>query len=84
MAAKGLERLKSILAVARAEEPADLLLRNGQVVDVFTGEVRKANVAISHGIIAGVGPEYQQARETIELGGQFIAPGFIDGHIHIE
>lgn len=78
---KGEQRL---LAVARGDEPADLLLRNGRIVDVFTGEVRTGSVAISGDRIAGVSGDYTRARETIELEGAYVAPGFIDGHIHIE
>ncbi|MBM3315771.1 adenine deaminase, partial [candidate division WOR-3 bacterium] len=73
-----------MLAVARGDEPADLLLRGGRVVDVFTGEIHRASVAVKDGRIAGVGPEYRRAQETIELEGAYVAPGFIDGHIHIE
>jgi adenine deaminase len=76
--------IESLLAVARGEEPADLVLANGQVVNVFTGQVQRANVAIKDGRIAGVGPEYAKARECYDLGGQYVLPGFIDGHIHIE
>ncbi len=74
----------SLLAVARGEEPADLLLLNGEVVNVFTGEVARANIAIKNGIICGVGHEYRNAAETIDLGGQYVLPGLIDGHVHIE
>src|SRR5512143_1120372 len=74
----------TLLAVARGDEPADLVLANGQVVNVFTGQIQHANVAIKDGRIAGVGPEYTKALECYDLVGQFILPGFIDGHIHIE
>jgi adenine deaminase len=76
--------LPALLAVARGDEPADLVLANGQVVNVFTGQVQRANVAIKDGRIAGVGPEYTKALECYDLAGQYILPGFIDGHIHIE
>ena len=76
--------LRNLIAVARGEDPADLLLRGGQVVDVFTGEVRTADVAVKDGLVAGVGYGYRAARETIDVSGRFVAPGFIDGHIHIE
>ena len=76
--------IESLLAVARGEEPADLLLANGYVVNVFTGQVQRANVAIKDGRIAGVGPEYTKALECYDLADQYILPGFIDGHIHIE
>ncbi len=73
-----------LLAVARGEAPADLLLRGGQVVDVFTGEVRRADVVIKNGMIAGVGEGYERADSVIDIRGCYVAPGFIEGHIHIE
>lgn len=73
-----------LLAVARGEAPADLLLCGGQVVDVFTGEVRRANVAIKNGMIAGVGEGYERAESVIDIRGCYVTPGFIEGHIHIE
>jgi adenine deaminase len=76
--------LPALLAVARGDEPADLVLANGQVVNVFTGQVGRANVAIKDGKIAGVGTEYTKGLECYDLAGQYVLPGFIDGHIHIE
>ncbi len=77
-----LER-ERLIAVARAEEPADLVLRNGRVVNVFNGRVETADVAVAGGYIAGVG-SYHQAREVIDLEGRYLAPGFINGHTHLE
>ncbi len=71
-----------LIAVARGDAPADLLLTDAQVVNVFTGEVYPASVAIAQGRIAGFG-DYE-ARETVSLKGKFLAPGFLDGHVHIE
>lgn len=76
--------IAGLLAVARGDAPADLLLHGGQVVNVFTGEVIRAHVAVKDGMIAGVGLEYEKAVETVDIAGQFIVPGFIEGHIHIE
>jgi len=84
MAADRTAGRQRFLAVARGEEPADLLLRDGQVANVFTGEVVHANVAVKDGRIAGVGPEYYKAAEALDVSGQLVLPGFIDGHIHIE
>ncbi len=69
--------------VALGQEPADLLLAGGEVVDVFGGTVFRANVAIADGRIAGVG-DYSSAAQTIDIRGQFVAPSFIDGHVHLE
>ncbi len=69
--------------MAKGELPADLLLANACVVNVFTGEVEPGNVAICGNRIAGVG-DYQQAKEVVDLAGSFLAPALIDGHTHVE
>ena len=74
---------KRLLSVARGEHPADLLLTNARVVNVFTGEVERGNVAICGDKIAGVG-DYDQAQEVIDLQGRYLAPGLINGHTHVE
>ncbi len=75
--------LKRLLALARGDQPADLLLRNAQVVNVLSGEVHPADVALAEGVIVGVGTDYS-AHETVDLDGRFLSPGFIDAHVHIE
>jgi adenine deaminase len=75
--------LKRLLAVARGDAAADLRLTNAQVVNVFSGEVHATDVAIAGGVIVGLGKDYTAA-ETIDLDGGFVAPGFIDAHVHIE
>jgi len=67
---------------ARGASPCDLLLKNARIVDVFSGGILAGSVAVSGGRIAGIG-EYP-ARTTVDLGGRFVAPGFIDSHVHIE
>jgi adenine deaminase len=71
------------IRLARGQEPADLLLKGGRLVNVFTGEVYEADIAIHGGYIVGIGEGYT-AREVIDLKGRFVAPGFIDAHVHIE
>jgi len=71
------------MAVARGDAPADLLLRGGRVVNVFTGEIQPANVAVHNGRIAGVGP-YERGHVIEEVQNGFIAPGLIDAHMHVE
>ena len=78
-----LSKLAHLIAVAKGDLPADLVLANARVVNVFTGEVEPGNVAICGDRIAGVG-DYHQAKEILDLGGQYLAPGLINGHIHIE
>ncbi len=74
--------LKSLIRHARGDEPADLLLRNGRIVNVLSGQVEEGSVAIAGEFIVGLG-DYA-AREVIDLSGAFVAPGFIDAHVHIE
>jgi adenine deaminase len=75
--------LEKLIAVARGEVPADLLLTNARIVNTFTAEIEKGNVAICQGRIVGIG-DYRQAKQTIDLEGKYLAPGLINGHIHIE
>lgn len=78
------DTLKRQIEVARGLRPADLLLREGKVVNVFSGEVYQTNVAICNDRIAGVGDYYQEGIEVFDAGGLCIIPGFIDAHVHIE
>lgn len=74
--------LKNKLRVARGEAPADLLLQNAQLVNVLSGEVHAANIAIADGRVVGFG-DYE-ARQVIDLQGAFVAPALIDAHFHVE
>jgi adenine deaminase len=78
-----MDNISRLLAAARGDVPADLLLTNGRVLNVFSGEIESVDIAIFQGRIAGLGPGYQ-AKERIDLQGSFVAPGFIDAHVHIE
>ena len=72
-----------IRAVALGEAPADVLIKNGKVVNVLTGEIYLANVAIADDVIAGVG-DYKVGKEVIDATGKYILPGFINTHCHVE
>jgi adenine deaminase len=74
--------LAELIKLARGQEPVDLLLKNGRLVNVFSGDIHPVSVAVSGSRIVGFG-EYE-ARRIVDLDGSFIAPGFIDGHVHIE
>jgi len=74
---------EKLLAVARGDAAADLLLTGGRVVDVFTGTVIEADVAVADGLIASVGPA-RDAVETVDLARRYLAPGLIDAHVHLE
>lgn len=70
------------IAAALGNEPADLLLKNCTLVNVFSGEIHPASIAVKNGLIVGFG-DYEAA-ETVDLEGLYLAPGFIDGHLHLE
>ena len=70
------------LAVARGDEPADLVIRGGKVLSVYTREWLDADIAVVDGWIAGLG-DYD-GRETLDASGRYVVPGFIDSHMHIE
>ncbi|MFC2001435.1 adenine deaminase [Chloroflexota bacterium] len=78
-----LTKLARLIAVAKGQRPADLILANARVVNTFTGEVESGNVAIYEDKVAGVG-DYQQAKEVLDLNGKYLAPGLINGHTHLE
>lgn len=77
-----LERLKNLIRVARGQGAPDLVLKGGRVLNVFTGEILRADVAVCDGVIAGVGRYDGPA--VIDARGGCITPGFIDGHMHPE
>jgi adenine deaminase len=70
------------LAVARGDEPADVVIRGGRVLSVFTREWLDVDVAIADGWIAGLG-EYE-GHETVDASGRWVVPGFVDAHVHLE
>lgn len=71
-----------LIEVARGLRPADVVLRNGSIVNVVSGEVIKCDLAIHKDRIVGMGNYI--GRKTIDVQGSFIAPGFIDAHMHLE
>ena len=76
-------KLANLISVAKGELPADLVLANARVVNVFTGEVEPGDVAIYGGRIAGVG-RYSEAKQVLDLKGDYLAPSLINGHTHLE
>jgi adenine deaminase len=70
------------LAVARGDEPADLVVRGGRVLSVFTREWLEADVAVVDGHVAGLG-DYEGAEE-LDASGRYVVPGFVDAHMHLE
>ncbi len=74
--------IREIIKAAKGEVVVDLLLTNGNLVNVFSGEVYPESVAIYNGFIVGFGN--YRAKKVLNLSGKYISPGFIDGHVHIE
>jgi adenine deaminase len=74
---------KTLIDCAAGRIPADLVLENCQIIHVFTGEIATGNVAVIDGTIAGIGANYE-GKTRIDLNNKYLAPGFIEGHIHIE
>ena len=70
------------IAVARGDEPADLVVRGGRVLSVFTREWLEADVAVVDGFVAGLG-EYE-GHEELDASGRWVVPGFVDAHMHLE
>lgn len=74
---------KKVRDVALGKIPADILIKNGRVVDVLTGEIYYANVAIADDLIAGIG-DYQEGKKVIDATNKYIIPGLINTHCHVE
>ena len=74
--------LQHKLSVARGEKPAELVFKNARLVNVLSGEIHDANVAVDDGRVIGLG-DYD-GKEIVDLAGAFLAPSLIDGHFHVE
>lgn len=77
-----MKELAKIIGVARGKIPADLVIRNARIVNVFSAEIHGGDVAVWGGRVVGIGS--YEAKKEIDLGGRYILPGLIDGHMHIE
>ncbi len=77
-----MRQIEHKLAVARGEKPAEKVFKNAQVVNVLSGEIHPANIAVDGGRVIGFG-DYE-GNEIIDVGGAFLAPGLIEGHFHVE
>ena len=77
------EVLKKLIDVAAQRIPADLVIKNSRIVDVYNSSIIEGkDIAIADGYIAGIGN--YQGKNEINANGQYAVPGLIDGHIHIE
>ncbi|MBP2076808.1 adenine deaminase [Oceanobacillus polygoni] len=76
------EAITKRIAVASKRTPADVVLKNAEILNVFTGEIMDGDIAVVDGYIAGIGS--YDGKEEIDATGKTVVPGFIDGHVHIE
>ncbi|MEI3255986.1 MAG: adenine deaminase [Candidatus Gastranaerophilaceae bacterium] len=74
---------EKIIKTAKGDIQADLVLKNAKIVNVLSEEIYEGDVAISDGVIAGVGNDYHGVEE-IDVQGAYVSPSFIDGHVHLE
>lgn len=80
---ENLKQLQERVAVSDGREKADLVIKNGRIVNVFSGEIMEGDIAIKNGYIAGIG-DFLEAEQIMDAAGEFIVPGFIDAHVHVE
>ncbi|MBF2451925.1 adenine deaminase [Listeria welshimeri] len=80
---ENLKQLQERVAVSDGREKADLVIKNGRTVNVFSGEIMEGDIAIKNGYIAGIG-DFSEAEQIMDAAGEFIVPGFIDAHVHVE
>lgn len=76
------EELKKLIDTAAGRIPADVVIKNCKIINVFSGKITEGSIALSGDQIAGIG-DYE-GKEVIDAEGRYAAPGFIDSHIHIE
>lgn len=74
--------MKTMIGVTMHDIEPDLVLKNAKVINVFSHEVMPCDVAIAGGRIVGLGS--YEGGEEIDVSGRYVAPGFMDGHVHIE
>ncbi len=75
--------LEKLIKVGRGEEPADLVIKNGRLVNVLSEEIYETDIAIVDDTIAGISKGYK-GKEEIDVKGAYVSPSFIDGHVHLE
>src|SRR5438876_11157617 len=75
--------LKRKVKLAKGQEKVDLVVKNANILNVFSGDIHETDVAIADGIFVGFGEGYV-AKNTFDARRKFMCPGLIDGHIHLE
>ena len=81
--AEKVRRKQRLVRVALGQEEADLVLKNADYINVFTGEICHGDIAVANGLVVGMGEDYHGLTE-VDVSGRIVAPGFIDAHIHLE
>ena len=76
-------RKQRLVRVALGQEKADLVLKNADYVNVFSGRICHGDIAVANGLVVGMDDHYE-GLEEIDVSGMIVAPGFIDAHIHLE
>lgn len=79
---KKVENLKKEIEISLNKKKIDLLLKNAKLINTFSGDIYKTDIAVHDGRIVGFGS--YDAKNTIDLKSMYVSPGFIDGHIHVE
>ena len=77
------KNLKRLISVAKGEHPADLLITNAKIINVFSGEIEEGNIAVAGEYIAGIG-DYAFGKDIHDAQGKYVIPGYINAHVHIE
>lgn len=75
--------LKQLIDQAAGRQAADMVIKNAKVVDVYNGRIIEGTLAIGNGRFLGISDDYL-APKVIDARGQYVVPGLIDPHIHIE
>ena len=75
-------KTEKLINTALSREAPDLVVKNARIINVFSGEIISGDIAVTDGIIVGVG-NYSGKRE-IDAGNRYVAPGFINAHLHVE
>ena len=83
------EVTQDIAATAMGRQPADLIIKNGRLVNVNTAQIQdNIDIAVRHGFIALVGDANHipadENTQIIDAAGRYLVPGFIDSHMHVE
>lgn len=83
-----LQKRRELVEVALGKREADIVLKNGNLINVFSGEIYKANIYIYDKYIANIVEcdldTISLGRNIIDIDGKFVSPGFIDSHVHVE